>query len=52
MPTISGNLVDIRARRIFPAEVVVEEGRIASIREVAGPVAGYLLPGFVDAHAY
>jgi adenine deaminase len=52
MPTISGNLVDIRARRIFPAEVVVEEGRIASIREVAGPVAGYLLPGFVDAHVH
>ncbi len=50
--TIAGNLVDIRARRIFPAEVVVEQGRIASIREVAGPVEGFLLPGFVDAHVH
>lgn len=50
--TISGNLVDILACRIFPAEVAVRNGRIASITEVEGPVDGYLLPGFVDAHVH
>lgn len=50
--TITGNLVDIRARRIFPAEVVVADGRIISIREVTGPVEGFLMPGFVDAHVH
>ncbi|MDX9750386.1 MAG: adenine deaminase C-terminal domain-containing protein [Flavobacteriales bacterium] len=50
--TITGNLVDIPARRIFPAEVVVEQGRIVSIREVTDPVNGFLLPGFVDAHVH
>ena len=50
--TIQGNLVDVIGRRIFPAEVSVQGGRIASITEVTGPVGGYLLPGFVDAHVH
>ncbi|MEO8068983.1 MAG: adenine deaminase [Flavobacteriales bacterium] len=50
--TISGNLVDILARRIFPAEVTVRDCRIASIKEIAGPVEGFLMPGFVDAHVH
>jgi adenine deaminase len=49
---ISGNLVDIEARRVFPAEVTVLEGRVTAVREVAGPVEGYLLPGFIDAHVH
>lgn len=47
-----GNVVDIPARRIFPGEVVIDDGVIASIREVDGPVDGYLLPGFIDAHVH
>ncbi len=50
--TLRANLVDIRARRIFPAELVVNDGRIASITEASGPVSGFLLPGFVDAHVH
>ena len=47
-----GNLVDIPARRIVPAEVTITDGRIASISEVAGPFDGYLMPGFIDAHVH
>ncbi|MBV6404077.1 MAG: adenine deaminase [Flavobacteriales bacterium] len=50
--TIRGHLVDIPARRIVPTEVRVAQGRIASITETSGPVEGYLLPGFVDAHVH
>ena len=49
---ISGNLVDITAKRIFPAEVTIRDGRIAAITEIAGPVDGYLTPGFIDAHVH
>ncbi len=49
---LTGNLVDIPGRRIFPAEVVITEGRIASVREWNGPVDGYLMPGFIDAHVH
>lgn len=52
MISMQGNLVDIRARRIYPAEVEIDNGRITRIAEVAGPVSGYILPGFVDAHVH
>src|SRR6187402_2936066 len=50
--TLRANLVDIPARRILPAELVVNDGRIISITEVSGPVSGFLLPGFIDAHVH
>ena len=50
--TLKGNLIDIPAHRIYPAEVSVQDGRIAGIRELDEPVTGYLLPGFVDAHVH
>jgi adenine deaminase len=50
--SVRANLVDIPARRIFPAEVTVVDGRIATITEIAGPVEGYVLPGFIDAHVH
>ncbi|WP_254512571.1 adenine deaminase [Anatilimnocola floriformis] len=52
----TANLVDIHHRRVFPAEVTVERGRIASIREASSQDGGncetFLLPGFVDAHVH
>lgn len=49
---ISGNIVDIAARRIYAAELAMENGRIAQITELDEPVPGFLLPGFVDAHVH
>ena len=48
-------LVDVHQRRIFPAELCVQDGRISSITELAADAAlapGYLMPGFVDAHVH
>ncbi len=49
---VMGNVVDILGRRTYPAEVVVENGCIAAIRETAPHASPYLLPGFVDAHVH
>ncbi len=51
---LSANLVDLHQRRIDPAEIRVENGKIQHIREIAEAPenAGYLLPGFVDAHVH
>lgn len=50
--SLKGNLVDIPGHRMYPAEVVIEGGRIACITELNEPVQGFILPGFVDAHVH
>lgn len=52
MQTISGQLIDLHQRRIYPAEITFEPNRILSIREVADAPQQYILPGFVDAHVH
>jgi len=49
---ITGQLVDIHNREIFPAEIIVEEGKIKSIRRVEAADGKYILPGFIDAHIH
>lgn len=50
--TISGQIVDIQNRRIFPGEITIAGGKITSIepKDVTGKQ--YILPGFVDAHIH
>ncbi len=53
--TITGNLVDIQKKAIYSAEVVVENGVIASITKIGdGPtsIGKFILPGFVDSHVH
>ena len=50
--TIKANLIDIVAREIYPAEVVIEGHSIVSVTRVDGPFGTYILPGFVDAHVH
>ncbi|MGB3870259.1 MAG: adenine deaminase [Flavobacteriales bacterium] len=50
--SIKGNLVDIPARHMYAAEVVIEDGRITRITELNELVQGFILPGFVDAHVH
>lgn len=50
---ISGNVVDLLSRRIFPGKVEVRNGKIVSVEETAqADGAGYILPGFVDSHIH
>ena len=50
--TVTANVVDILGRRTYAADVVVENGRVAAIKETAARPATYLLPGFIDAHVH
>jgi len=60
--SVTGNLVDIHKQQIYPAEILVEQGIISSIKATAGsPLTthdgpadrqGYILPGFIDSHVH
>lgn len=53
--TISGNLVDVWNKAIYPAEIAVENGIINSIRQIGNGsaiIGQYILPGFVDSHVH
>jgi adenine deaminase len=53
--SITGNVVDIVSGSIFPGDVIVEDGKIKSINRLdslEGKVAGYIMPGFIDAHVH
>jgi len=49
---ITANYVDIFNYRIFPATVVVKNGKITSITPVDKLCETYILPGFIDAHIH
>jgi len=53
--SITGNLVDIHRKRIYPAEITVENGMIMSMKEIHHSqftIDQYVLPGFIDAHVH
>ena len=50
--TITGQLIDLFQRRIYPAEIVVLDGVIASVKETDTAPEQYILPGFIDAHIH
>ena len=49
---ISGQLVNIHTRELYPAELRIEEGTITSVRRIESAPEHYLLPGFIDAHIH
>lgn len=52
MLAIEGNLVDVANSLIYPAEVLIEGGRIAGIRAVSRSFETFLMPPFIDAHIH
>jgi adenine deaminase len=53
--TITGNLVDVWTKTIYPAEITVQNGKIASIKKIHDSVIqplSYILPGFTDSHVH
>lgn len=49
---IKGNLVDIHTRDIYPARIVVNDGRIEQIIRSEHGEQGYILPGLIDSHIH
>ena len=50
--TISGNLVDVAAGRIFPGTLHIESGRIVRIVPESKEQETFITPGLVDAHVH
>lgn len=50
--SISGRLIDLFERRIYPANITVKDGFIDTVTEVDDAPLHYILPGFVDAHVH
>ncbi len=49
---VQGNLVNIHHQKIFPASIIIEEGKITQINEIDAQLETYILCGFVDAHIH
>jgi len=50
--TIQGQYVDILHKRIYPAILSIEDGRIVSITECDEAPNQFILPGFIDSHVH
>ncbi len=50
--TIQGQYVDILDKRIYPAILCIEDGRIVSIIECDEAPNQFILPGFIDSHVH
>ncbi len=51
--SVSGNIVDLTERKIYPGTIVVRDGRIDSITPSAEISSQqFILPGFIDAHVH
>ena len=54
--SLAGNLVDVHQKKIYPAEIIVENGGIKSIKansqSHSSTTQTYILPGFIDAHVH
>lgn len=50
--SIKANLVDVVQKRVFPAEIFIENMRVQKIREIDEHLDVYLMPGFIDAHVH
>lgn len=52
---VTGNFVDIPGRRTYPAEVIIKDGKIMSVKDIHEKVVQplpYILPGFIDSHVH
>ncbi len=50
---ISGNIVNIQQRDIYPGIIDMANGKITAISKTNGPVPDrFILPGFIDAHVH
>ncbi len=49
---VSGNIVDVVNRRIFPGTIILKDQRIESIEENTDTYSDFIMPGFIDAHIH
>ena len=50
--SVQGQLVDLYQKKIYPAEIEVDHGRIVSIIPIEKAPYHWIIPGLVDAHVH
>lgn len=50
--SITGRLVDLSSRTVRPKNILVENGKIAAIKETSDESSQVIMPGFIDAHIH
>ncbi|RAV28157.1 adenine deaminase [Sinomicrobium soli] len=50
--SIQGQFVDMENRDIYPAEIVLAEGKIKAVERLGSAPEVFLMPGFIDAHVH
>jgi len=49
---ISGNIVDVLNRKIYPSRIILEGDHISDIQPLPATQSQFILPGFIDAHIH
>jgi len=49
---ISGNIVDVVERKVYPGTIEITGGRISRIIAEHTDYSTYLIPGFIDSHVH
>lgn len=49
---VSGQIVDIFNKRVYPGKIFILNGRIQKIEETTEADNQYIMPGFIDAHVH
>jgi adenine deaminase len=49
---IEGSIIDVYKRRIYPGEIVIENGMISQVNEIQSAPSLYIMPGLIDAHIH
>jgi adenine deaminase len=50
--TISGKLIDVHKRQIYPAQITIKKSFIEEIEKLESAPEQYILPGLIDAHIH
>ncbi len=50
--SLSGNIVDVVNKRIFPGTITISNGMISNVVEGSVPETQFILPGLIDAHVH
>jgi adenine deaminase len=49
---VSGNIVDVKNRRIYSGTIIVEDSKIKAIEENNNSYDNYIIPGFINSHVH
>jgi adenine deaminase len=50
--SLEGQIIDIIGKKIFPARIHIDAGKISKIESLKHSDGPYLMPGFIDAHVH